>query len=225
MKKILEGKNLLITAGPTWVAIDKVRVITNIFSGRTGCIIAKAAKEMGAKVKVLLGPGRLNYSPGFFQGMSVIRYRYFAELLNLVTGEISQGKYDVIIHSAAVSDYTPTKTYDQKIPSRKNELTIKLKPTIKIIQEIGRIAPSIYLVQFKLEVDKRETELVDEGFRSMLQNKADLCVVNDLNKMDENNHEAFILGPNKRVTKVANREELAKELLKIISQEIAEVRD
>lgn len=211
---------MLITAGPTWVAIDKVRVITNIFSGRTGCIIAKTAREMGAKVNILLGPGRLNYAPGFFHGIGVAKYRYFDELLNLVNREISCGNYDIIIHSAAVSDYIPIKTYNKKIPSRKNELILKLKPTIKIIKEIRRIAPSIYLVQFKLEVDKTETDLIDEGFRSMLQNKADLCVVNDLNKMDENNHEAFILGPNKRVTKVNNRGELAKELLKIISQEI-----
>lgn len=211
---------MLITAGPTWVAIDKVRVITNIFSGRTGCIIAKTAREMGAKVNILLGPGRLNYAPGFFHGIGVAKYRYFDELLNLVNREISCGNYDIIIHSAAVSDYIPIKTYNKKIPSRKNELILKLKPTIKIIKEIRRIAPSIYLVQFKLEVDKTETDLIDEGFRSMLHNKADLCVVNDLNKMDENNHEAFILGPNKRVTKVNNRGELAKELLKIISQEI-----
>ncbi len=211
---------MLITAGPTWVAIDKVRVITNIFSGRTGCIIAKTAREMGAKVNILLGPGRLNYAPRFFHGIRVAKYRYFNELLNLVNREISWGDYDVIIHSAAVSDYIPIKTYNKKIPSRKNELILQLKPTIKIIKEIRRIAPSIYLVQFKLEVDKTETDLIDEGFRSMLHNKADLCVVNDLNKMDENNHEAFILGPNKRVTKVNNRGELAKELLKIISQEI-----
>jgi len=211
---------MLITAGPTWVAIDKVRVITNIFSGRTGCIIAKTAREMGAKVKILLGPGRLNYAPGFFHGVKVVKYRYFDELLNLVNREIPWENYDVVVHSAAVSDYVPIKTYDKKIPSREKELILRLKPTIKIIKEIRRIAPLIYLVQFKLEVDKTETDLIDQGFRSMLQNKADLCVVNDLNKMNENNHEAFILSPNKRVTKVTNRVELARELLKIISQEI-----
>ncbi|MDD5610538.1 MAG: phosphopantothenoylcysteine decarboxylase [Candidatus Omnitrophica bacterium] len=224
MKKILAGKKILITAGPTWVAIDRVRVITNIFSGRTGSIIAREAKKKGAEVKLLLGPGRLSFSPGFFKGIKVIKYHYFDELLYLVKKEVSSRRYDILIHSAAISDYLPLKQYNRKIPSGKDSLTIKLKPAIKIIKGVKKWDPHIFLVQFKLEVAKKAKELISIGYRSMLKNKADLAVVNDLEKMAKDKHEAYIIDLEKNISKVDSRSFLADRLLRIVADKLNNVR-
>jgi len=220
-KALLAGKKILVTAGPTWVAIDRVRVITNIFSGRTGCIIAKEAKERGAEVKLLLGPGRLNFPSNFFKGIEITKYRYFNELLNLVKKEVRSKDYDVIIHSAAVSDYLPIRQYNKKIPSGKKTLTIELKPSIKIIKRVKTWDPHIFLVQFKLEVGKKEEKLIEIGYKSMLKNKADLVVVNDLDKMDKDKHEAYIVDLEKNITKVDSRSSLATTLLRIVSKTLS----
>lgn len=218
MKKILSGKKVLVTAGSTWVPIDKVRVITNIFTGKTGCTIAQKAKDMGAQVKLLIGVG----NPGLpLKGVKVIKYSYFDDLLKLMKKELCSGKYDIVVHSAAVSDYIPIKPqYGKKIPSGNKNLTIKLKPTLKIIKQIKKWDPDIFLAQFKLEVDKKLTELIKVGYMSMVKNGSDLAVVNDLNEMNKNRHEAYIVDRAKKIKKVTTRESLASNLLKIISAKI-----
>src|SRR3989338_961291 len=113
-KLILKGKDILITAGSTWVAIDDVRVITNIFGGTLGVYIAEEAVRLGAKVTLLLGPGRVSptvHSKNF----NLIKFKYYDELLNLVKESISSNRFDVMIHSAAVADYIPVKKVKGKI--------------------------------------------------------------------------------------------------------------
>ncbi len=221
MKNPLTGKNILITAGPTWVAIDRVRVITNIFSGRSGCIIARESRQMGAKVKLLLGPGRPNLPTSFFKGIKVIKYHYFDELLNIIKYELTNAHYDAVIHSAAIADYMPLRPQvNKKIPSGKNKFIIKLKPTVKIIKLLKKWDPDIFLVQFKLEIGKKKDELIRIGYQSMRKNNADLIVVNDLDKMDGYKHEAFIIDLKKNIKMVSTRNSLARNLLKIVAQNI-----
>jgi len=211
--RFLTGKRILISAGSTWVAIDKVRVITNIFGGRTGCMIAEMAKRRGADVKLLIGPSRMSVSQKSFGKIKVVRYHYFHELLGLMKKEISKRNYDVVIHSAAVSDYMPVKTENKKIPSGKEELIIKLKPTIKIIQQIKKWDPKILLVQFKLEVNEPYKQLINIAYKSLVKNRADLVVANDL----KNIQKAYIINRAKKIIKVNNRKELVNKLLAIIN--------
>jgi len=217
MKKILKGKKILITAGPVWVPIDKVRIITSIFGGRLGVIIAKNAQEMGADVLLVLGPGRVNTQD--IAGLKVIRFKYFKELFDLMRKEVSSKKYNAIIHSAAVPDYMPEKIYNKKIKSGKKSLTIKLKPTVKIVDYIKKWDPAVLLVKFKLEVKKPEKELLKIAKKSMVRSMADVIVANDLLKMKDRTHKAFIISKDgsKRVN---SKDCLSKELLKIISYEI-----
>ena len=105
MKRSLKGKRILITAGPTWVPIDKVRVITNIFSGNLGIVIAKEAARQGAQVTLLIGPGRLEL-PQQSAKLKVVPFRYFDGLLALVDGLLNKEKYEVLIMSAAVADFS-----------------------------------------------------------------------------------------------------------------------
>jgi phosphopantothenoylcysteine decarboxylase/phosphopantothenate--cysteine ligase len=212
MKKNISGKNILITAGPTWMALDKVRVLSNIASGRTGMSIAACAFKMGAKVTILLGPGQIFPDKEFKKNIRVLEFRYFDELYDLVKKEVKTKKYDIFIHSAAVSDYQPVKTSPGKIKSNQKELIIKLKPTIKIVDQIKKLDPSIFLVKFKLEIDKPDAQLIDIAYKSMLHSKADLVVANTLKN-------TFIVGPSKEVVKVKERRGLAEKLLEVINRD------
>lgn len=216
--KKLKGKKILITAGPTWVAIDKVRVITNIFSGSLGLVIAKKARDAGAMVVLLMGPGRITL-PKESTNFKIIRFKYYEELLTLIKNQITPNGFDIIIHSAAVSDYKPVISKEAKIKSGKKDLIIKLKPTIKIVDLIKKIDPKIFLVKFKLEVNLTEKKLIDIAFKSMLQSKADLIVANDFKTVIKN-HKAFILDREKNIISCNSKEVIADQLIKSIASKI-----
>ena len=216
MKKILKNKNIIITAGPTWVPIDKVRVITNIFGGALGFVIAKTAYQMGARVTLLMGPNRaiLKYPTKNFR---IIKFKYFGEILKLVKKEVGSKKYDVVIHSAAIADYAPIPSKKGKIKSGKEGLVIKLKPTIKIVDLIKKIDPTIFLVKFKLEVDLKRKELLKVAYKSMVASSADLIVANDFKDI-KGEHRAFIIDKEKKVITCDGKKDIAKKLLLLVAK-------
>ena len=207
----LKNKNILITAGPTWVPIDRVRVISNIATGKTGILLAKQAKALGGKVTLILGPVReikLN------SAIKVKRFCYFNELRNTIKRELKRKKYDIVIHSAAVSDYQPKRTFSGKIKSSSKNLFIDLETTVKIVDKIKKYAPHIFLVLFKLEMGVSKNKLIKEARKIMKSSKADLAVANTFSK---NAYMAYITD-NKRILKNSNsKENLTQELLKAIS--------
>ena len=214
MSKYFLGKKFLVTAGPVWVPIDKVRVITNIFGGSLGYLIAQKAYEMGADVVLVMGPGRINL-PTSKKNFKIIKFKYFDEIFKIIKKEISSKKYDVVIQSAAISDYAPIISKIGKIKSGKKELVIRLKPTIKIIYLIKKIDPSVFLVKFKLEVDVTKTRLINIAHKSMLESNADLIVANDFNTVIKR-HKAFIINKDKDCIESEGKEKIAKDMLKII---------
>ena len=217
MKKLFAGKNFLISAGPTWVPIDKVRVITNIFGGALGYLIAEKSYQMGARVTLLMGPGRVA-----FTGKEKIRlkkFKYFGEIYNLLEKEVKSKKYDVLIHSAAIPDYVPSITHKGKIKSGKRNFIIKFKPTIKIVDKIKKWDPNTFLVKFKLEVNKSKKQLIDIAYESMLHSKANLMVANDF-KTVSREHQAFIIDKNRNIKEIRGKEKITLALLKIIYTEL-----
>lgn len=244
MNRILRSKKVLITAGPTWVSIDDVRVITNVFGGTTGYRIATLAAEMGAEVTLLLGSyaiketsvmvnepfgniltkvkdilfakTRMSLTGG---KVEIVNYQYFDELLNLMKERISTGEYNTVIHSAAVADYAPLKT-DGKIGSGFNELEIKIVPTPKIISHIKEWDPEIFLVQFKLEVGLTEKELLARAYAGLTKYAGDLVVANNKFGTSETTAAAYFVDAAKNVTVISKREEMYKRLLVEISKRI-----
>jgi len=209
----LKGKKIIITAGPVWVPIDKVRVITNVFSGALGNEIAKEASRRGAEVILLMGPGRVNFTGK--EKFKVVRYKYYDEIYKLLKKEISTKKYDIIIQSAAIPDYIPVKTAKRKIKSGQKELILKFKPTKKIIDQFRKWDRDIFIVKFKLEVSKKVNELIDIAYQSMLDSRANLMVANNLENISVN-HKAYIIDKQKKVKAVFGKGEIAKELIKEI---------
>ena len=130
-KKVsLKGKRVLITAGPTWVAIDNMRVISNTASGQNGLLLAERLNRLGAKVTLLLGQVG---SCSLNKRIRLVRFSFFEELKSRLQQELKTHRYDAIIQTAAVSDYRPSKILKHKIRSGIKRLRLELRPTPKII--------------------------------------------------------------------------------------------
>ncbi len=130
--KILAGKRVLLTAGPTQEAIDPVRVITNHSSGKMGYALAQACADAGAQVTLVSGPTHLT-TPF---GVSRVNVTSAAEMLAAVEAEVDEA--DIFIAVAAVADYRPTTNAEQKIKKTDAGLTVNLEPTVDILAKIAK---------------------------------------------------------------------------------------
>ncbi|MDD5449192.1 MAG: phosphopantothenoylcysteine decarboxylase [Candidatus Omnitrophica bacterium] len=212
MHKTLKGKKVLITAGPTWVPIDRVRVLSNLSSGRTGIAIAGQAAREGASVTLLLGPIPIDHRP-IRRKLNVIRFNYFDELRDLLNKELARKKYDIIVHGAAVSDYKPLRRPEGKINSGLKGLTIRLRPTSKIINIIRKKAKGALLVMFKLESGMPARRLIEMSYKKMRLVKADMIVANNIEGITGDKHQAYIIDKTKKVISVKNNSQLARALV------------
>lgn len=208
----LEGRRILLTAGPTWVPIDAVRHIGNVSSGGTGLAIARSLAGHGARVTLIYGPGRVTPSRQDREMLRIVDIVTYHDLRNAVHEHVGSHSYDVLIHAAAVSDYEPVEVSPGKLPSDADALVIRLKPTPKIVDEVKPIDPEILLVKFKLEVDRPEAQLLRIAEESRARSGAELIVANDLTRMDATRHLAFLLDGDGIVARVETTEALADAL-------------
>jgi len=215
MNKKINKKKILITAGPVWVPIDKVRVMTNIFGGALGYEIAKQASKLGFDVVLLMGPGRTCFTNK--EKFKIIKFKYFEDIYELLKKEISSKKYYAVIHSAAIPDYAPDKMHNGKIKSGKGNLVIRFKPTFKIVDRIKRWDSNIILIKFKLEVGKFKEDLIEIAYKSLLQSKANFIVANEFSEVNSKAHKAYIINSNKDIIECVSKNSIAKKLLKVIS--------
>lgn len=204
----LKGRRILITAGPTWIPLDGVRVIGNIATGETGRLLAKALSGKGARVTILHGPAA-GKAPDMGE-VSVIRFTYFDELRRLLRRRISSGKYDAVIHAAAVSDYEPCGVARAKIPSDKKELVLRLKPAPKLIDGIKKLDPRILLVGFKYEPSQTAARpLISKARALMRRCAADIVVANTGAR---GRYAAYIVGLNSAQGPFRSKRSMARQL-------------
>jgi len=168
----LAGKQLMITAGPTYEAIDPVRFIGNHSSGLMGFELAKAAANLGAKVTLITGPTHLNITKDAIHRISVMS----ADEMYAAAHE-HFGAMDIVICAAAVSDYKPKEVANQKIKKHSEEFSISLIKNKDILQSLGEIKESQYLVGFALETENEELNAKGKLKRKNL----DAIVLNSLN--------------------------------------------
>ncbi|PIP20346.1 MAG: hypothetical protein COX40_05270 [Candidatus Omnitrophica bacterium CG23_combo_of_CG06-09_8_20_14_all_40_11] len=229
----LKNKRILITAGPTWVSIDSVRVISNIATGETGILLAEKLQNLGARVTLLLGPvdtcclnkkinpalSYLNHRPSRRKGgIKLLRFRFFDELKDKIIQELKYKKYDIVIHSAAVSDYKPVKTYSHKIRSGIKNLRLGLVPTEKIIDLLKRIDNSIILIGFKFEPQAKKGMLIKRAKELIRAANLDLAVANTMNK---NKYYAYILDNyNHSYGPVFNKKDLVTKLADLMGGDL-----
>ena len=190
----LNSINFLITAGPTHEKIDPVRYIGNSSSGKMGYSLAKIASELGANVKLILGPTNLSMD---LSNIECIRVQDSKEMYAQTIKYYKES--DIVIFSAAISDFKPIKTNNSKIKKEFGLDSIDLQPTLDILKELGKIKTSQFLVGFALE-----TENVIENAKSKLKSKnLDAIVVNkigDFNPISSDYNQIDFINSNLEVT-------------------------
>ncbi len=168
----LQGKKVLITAGPTYEAIDPVRFIGNHSSGRMGIELAKTAASLGAAVTLVLGPSALSVTHPLITVVNVVSAAQMFEAV-----EERFASCDIAIASAAVADYRPQMVADQKIKKSDSSFAIQLERTTDILNWMGSVKKQQFLVGFALETENEEANA-----KKKLQKKnLDLIVLNSLN--------------------------------------------
>ncbi len=168
--RVLQGIHALVTAGPTREKIDPARYISNYSSGRLGCAIAEALLDQGAKVTLACGP----ISAPLPEGAEVISVESAEDMLQAVT---THGRgCDLVVASAAVSDWRVTNPTLQKYKKTTGAFSLELEPTPDILAQISRWNPRPFVVGFAAE-----TEQLIENARSKLRAKgADWIVANHI---------------------------------------------
>lgn len=171
-KQALAGRKALVTAGPTYEAIDPVRFVGNHASGKMGIAIAETLADTGADTTLLLGPGAL--APAH-PSVRVIRVMSAAEMYAACAERHHEA--DICVFAAAVSDYRPERTADQKIKKQGDTLTLRLVKTTDIAATLGeRKRPGQIHVGFALETEN-EAANAQEKLR---KKRFDLIALNSL---------------------------------------------
>ena len=230
--------NVLVTAGNTHAPLDRVRVVTNIFSGRTGASIAHAAWTRGHTVTLFTSHPETTRDFPTDTRFTVTTYRTFDELAGLMQSHIRGGDFDAICHSAAVSDYLSAGAYAPapgsyfnarisqweersghptmrehkagKITSREPEIWFRMVRAPKLVDRVRTAwGYNGILVKFKLEVGLNDHELVKVAETSRQQSDADLMVANTLDGAAHYAHVGPIGGLYERVP----RRELAERVV------------
>ncbi len=170
-EKDLAGKRVLVTAGPTRESIDPVRFITNHSTGKMGYAVARQAMLRGAEVTLVSGPVSID-PPPFVRVVNVSSAKDMFEAV-----KVNFADADIIIKTAAVADYTPESTADEKIKKSDGSLSIQMKRTADILKWLGENKrDGQVLCGFSME-----TENMLENSRAKLQKKnADLIAANSL---------------------------------------------
>jgi len=169
----LFGQNMLVTAGPTYEAIDPVRFIGNHSSGKMGFALADELASLGADVTLIAGPTAQRST---FKSIKRIDVVSAADMLNACLANF--GTADACVMCAAVADYTPVTVASQKIKKHDDGLSIELKKTTDILKTLGQQKRAgQVLVGFALETENEEQYAIDK----LKKKNLDLIVLNSLN--------------------------------------------
>ena len=170
----LDGLTVMVTAGPTWEAIDPVRGLTNRSSGKMGYAIAEAAIEAGARVILISGPTALT-SP---ERVKFIRVTSTQEMYDRVHEQV--GNVDLFIGVAAVADYRPMLVASQKIKKTSDSLTLELEKNPDILASVAAIKDGPFTVGFAAETEK----LLEHAREKLERKGVDLIAANRVDKKE-----------------------------------------
>ena len=214
--KNLEGKTVLITAGPTYEAIDPVRFIGNHSSGKMGFSLAEEAVKRGAKVILISGPTSQKTSN---KNIEIHRITSAKEMYEQVFKYYE--KVDIAIASAAVADYAPKIVAKEKIKKSEEEFTIELVKNPDILKTMGEKKTHQFLVGFALETQNEE-----ENAKSKLQKKnLDMIVLNSLRDegagfQKDTNKVKILTHSEQKEFSLKSKDEVAKDILDFVETQL-----
>lgn len=196
----LKGKKIMVTAGATSEEIDPVRIITNKSSGKMGVYIAEEAFLRGADVTLIRGINSVEPNYHFKD----IKINSVKDLFNAIRKNIKGN--DIMIHAAAVSDFTINNKNKTKIKSNKN-MHLELTPATKIFEKIKKIKKNILLVGFKAEYKVSKQTLIGRAHGLLKSADADLMIANDVGKkghgFDTETNDIYIIDRSSKVKHIS----------------------
>ena len=207
----LQNKNILVTAGPTYESIDPVRFIGNYSSGKMGFSIADSAANLGANVTLISGPTKQKLKNSNINLINVVSAE---EMFERCTENFK--KNEIIIMSAAVSDYTPKYILKNKIKKKSQNLNLELIKTKDILHTLSKNkTPEQLLVGFALET----TNEIENAKKKLFQKKIDFIVLNSLNDegsgFDNDTNKITIIDKNNKLHKfeLKSKREVADDII------------
>ncbi|TDI97727.1 MAG: bifunctional phosphopantothenoylcysteine decarboxylase/phosphopantothenate--cysteine ligase CoaBC [Caldithrix sp.] len=203
----LVGKKVLVTAGPTRERIDPVRFITNYSSGKMGFALAEAAKLKGADVVLISGPNNLNKP----QGLKYVEVETVEELRKAVEAEYEEA--DILLMSAAVSDYQTKKASAKKIKKTSAEITLQLKRSPDILALLGKKKADCIHIGFALETENG----VENATEKLNTKNLDLIVLN--NPLEP----GAAFGGDTNIVSIINKDKQVETFTKLPKNRVAEI--
>ena len=216
LNKSLDGKTVLITAGPTYEAIDPVRFIGNHSSGKMGFSIAEEAEKRGAKVILISGPTSQKLNN---QNIEIHKVTSAKEMYDEVFKHYEN--CDIAIMSAAVADYTPKFVAKEKIKKSEEEFTIELVKNPDILKTMGEKKSHHFLVGFALETQNEE-----ENAKGKLEKKnLDMIVLNSLKDegagfQKDTNKIKILTKTEQKEFHLKSKDEVAKDILDFVEEKL-----
>jgi len=215
--QLLAGKKVLISAGPTREVMDPVRFFTNRSTGTMGFALAEAAAQYGAEVTLVSGPVSLDINHPNVKRVDIISAE---DMYDAMWAEYENT--DIVIKAAAVADYRPKTSHNEKMKKQSDDLVIEMERTRDILQSLGDAKADQFLVGFAAET----SNAFEYGKGKLQEKKLDAIVIN--NVADEGagfgtdtNSVSYV---NKNMTKtdipLASKSEIAKQLLTFIVQDM-----
>lgn len=209
----LYGKNVLVSAGPTYEKIDPVRFIGNFSSGKMGIEIAKSAADLGANVKLVCGPSNISTD-----GVGLERINVLSALEMKKAMEDNYVNADIVIMSAAVADYRPATMAEQKIKKNDDDMRIDLVKNPDILQGLGQMKQNQILVGFALETQNE----IENATEKLHKKNLDFIVLNSLQDKEagfqKDTNKVSIISKKNEILQFDAKEksEVAKDILNFI---------
>jgi len=213
----LNKKKVLITAGPTYEAIDPVRFIGNHSSGKMGFALAERAASLGAEVVLIAGPSNESLDNSLINRIDVVSAANMYEATHANIKDI-----DIAIFAAAVADYSPANVASQKLKKKDISLQIDLVPTKDILASVGKIKKDQFLVGFALETNDE----INNAIGKLKKKNLDLIVLNSLQDKGagfrSNTNKVTLIDKNEKITsfELKSKSEVAEDIFNVIIEKI-----
>jgi phosphopantothenoylcysteine decarboxylase/phosphopantothenate--cysteine ligase len=211
----LKGKKALVTAGPTYEAIDPVRFIGNHSSGKMGYAIAEELSARGASVTLVSGPVSAQAKP---DGVNLVKVTSAEEMYQAC---LQVNNYDIAVMAAAVADYTPSVVSDTKIKKTEGGLVLSLQKTKDILGTLGKTkSENQLLIGFALETNNEQ----ENALKKLKEKNADMIVLNSLNDEgagfghDTNKVTLYFKDGRQRPVGLKSKKALAKDIVDSITE-------
>lgn len=213
--RLLDGKRVVITAGPTREAIDPVRYLSNHSSGKMGFALARAAFEAGAHTSLIAGPVTLQCNEGIHR-VDVISA---ADMLEASLKAVATA--DIFIATAAVADYTPAAVEAHKIKKSNDTMQLSLARTTDILATVASLDKKPFCVGFAAETN----DVLKYARGKLAKKKLDMVIANDVSRTDigfqsDSNQVTVVTENNEQDLALASKQHIAQQLIALISAAI-----